>query len=83
MRQFIEDRARFGFVRAVNHIDAHGLAFGQCTNHFSQRRQDAIKRIRETDSFPSRPGEQSSGMRFPFRRHAVPERGRSFQKCSH
>src|SRR5881392_2701719 len=70
-------------MRAVADVDTDLLGFDERFDHCAQSRQNAIERIREANSFPPGPGEPGSSVRFPFRWHAVPERGRSFQKCIH
>ena len=72
----IEHRARFRFMRAVADVDADRLRLDQRRDHLAERRHHAIVRIRETDPFAARPRKPGSGVRFPFRRHAVAECGR-------
>jgi len=54
-RQFPQNCARLGFVRAIAHIDADLLRFDKRLHHRAQSRQNAIERIWETDPFSPGP----------------------------
>src|ERR1700724_1425276 len=43
MRQRVEYRARFRFVRTVNNVNPDWFRFSQSTDHFEQSRQHAIE----------------------------------------
>ena len=51
------------------------LRLEQRCHHRAESRHHAIVGIGKTDSLPARPGKPGGGVRFPFRRHAVTERG--------
>ena len=73
--QSAQNQPRFCFMRAVANVDADLLGIDQCFDHCAQRRQNVIERLRKTNPVASRPREPCSRVRFPFRRHAIAERG--------
>ena len=73
--QSAQNRARFRFMRAVANVDADLLGFDQRFDHGAQRRQNAIERLGKTNPLASRPRKPCGRVRFPFRRHAITERG--------
>lgn len=74
--QAVKDRAHFGFMRAITHVDTNSFGADQRFHHCAQRREDLIKRPRKTDALAPRPGEPGGAVALPFCRHVIAESGR-------